>query len=86
MNGIHVYDKVEELILDNNGLQELCLPPMGTLKSLTANNNELKDLQRTVHNLKLWVSGRIFSNDMPVPTDNRIIDIMLSFQGGAYLY
>ena len=54
LKGIHIFAKVEELILDNNGLTELSLPPMVKLNSLSANNNNLEDLHVNLHNLELW--------------------------------
>ena len=53
LTGIHIYNKVEELILDNNGVTQLSLPPMINLSSLSVNNNNLDDLQKTLLNLEM---------------------------------
>ena len=53
LTGIHFYNKVEELILDNNGVTQLSLPPMVNLSSLSVNNNNLDDLQKTLLNLEM---------------------------------
>ena len=53
LNGIHEYERVEELILDNNRLSQLCLPPLLHLKTLSVNNNNLQDLGRMLGNLEM---------------------------------
>lgn len=55
MNGIHQFGLLEELILDNNGLSQLFLPPLARLRSLTINNNNLQDLSQVVGNLEASV-------------------------------
>jgi len=50
--GIQDYQRVEELVLDNNRLSTLCLPALPNLRALSINNNNLEDLDQLLRNLE----------------------------------
>ena len=53
VEGIGVFEGVEELVLDNNRLSSLTLPRLPALRTLCLNNNNLSDLVQVLDNLEL---------------------------------